>query len=47
MIVRIDRIQEMEPLFQGDYLIVLRNGTRLTSSRSYRDRIRALLQEGK
>jgi two-component system, LytTR family, response regulator len=44
IIVRIDRIREFEPLFQGDYLIVLRDGTRLTSSRSYRDRIRGLLR---
>jgi two-component system, LytTR family, response regulator len=44
MIVRIDRIRELEPLFQGDYLIVLRDGTRLTSSRTYRDRIREFLR---
>jgi two-component system, LytTR family, response regulator len=43
IIVRIDRIRELEPLFQGDYLLILRDNTRLTSSRSYRDRIRALL----
>jgi two-component system, LytTR family, response regulator len=47
MIVRIDRIRELEPLFQGDYLILMKDGTRLTSSRTYRDRIRALLQEGR
>jgi two-component system, LytTR family, response regulator len=44
LIVRIDRIREMEPLMQGDYLIVLADGTRLTSSRSYRQRIRDLLR---
>jgi two-component system, LytTR family, response regulator len=44
LIVRIDRIREMEPLLQGDYLIVLADGTRLTSSRSYRQRIRDLLR---
>lgn len=47
IIVRIDRIRELEPLFQGDFLIVMRDGTRLTSSRSYRDRIRSLLQDGR
>lgn len=42
-IVNIDRIRELEPLFQGDYLVVLQDGTRLTSSRGYRDRLRGLL----
>jgi two-component system LytT family response regulator len=35
-IVNADAIAELEPLFQGDYVVVLRNGTRLTSSRGYR-----------
>lgn len=42
--VRIDRIRELEPLFQGDYIIILTDGTRLTSSRGYRDRLHELLQ---
>lgn len=43
-IVRIDRIRELEPLFQGDYVVILENGTRLTSSRGYRERLQDLLQ---
>ena len=39
-IVNIDRIKELEPLYQGDYLVILRNGTRLPSSRAYRERLR-------
>lgn len=35
-IVNADAIVELEPLFQGDYVVILRNGTRLTSSRGYR-----------
>jgi two-component system LytT family response regulator len=35
-IVNSDAIVELEPLFQGDYVVILRNGTRLTSSRGYR-----------
>jgi DNA-binding LytR/AlgR family response regulator len=42
--VRKDRIKELEPLFQGDYSLVLQDGTRLTSSRGYRDRIQMFLQ---
>ncbi|MEO5511215.1 MAG: LytTR family DNA-binding domain-containing protein [Longimicrobiales bacterium] len=43
-IVRLDRIKELEPLFQGDYVLILEGGTRLTSSRGYRDRLQELLQ---
>lgn len=42
-IVRVDRIKELEPLYQGDYVVILEDGTRLTSSRSYRDNLQALL----
>jgi two-component system LytT family response regulator len=42
--VRLDRIRELEPLFQGDYVLILEDGTRLTSSRGYRDRLQAMLQ---
>ena len=41
--VRMDRIKELEPLFQGDYVLILEDGTRLTSSRGYRDRLQELL----
>jgi two-component system LytT family response regulator len=44
IIVRKDRIKELEPLFQGDYSLVLTDGTRLTSSRGYRDKIQQFLQ---
>lgn len=43
-IVRVERIRELEPLFQGDYVVILEGGTRLTSSRGYRDRLQELLQ---
>ena len=42
--VRLDRIRELEPLFQGDYVLILEDGTRLTSSRGYRDRLQGMLQ---
>ena len=43
-IVKLNRIKELEPLFQGDYVLILEDGTRLTSSRGYRDRLQELLQ---
>ncbi len=42
-IVRIDRIREIQPWFQGDYVVILQDGKQLTSSRGYRDRLRELL----
>ncbi|HUH12708.1 MAG TPA: LytTR family DNA-binding domain-containing protein [Longimicrobiales bacterium] len=45
-IVRTDRIRELEPLFQGDYLVILGDGTRLTSSRSYREGLQVLMGRG-
>jgi two-component system LytT family response regulator len=42
-IVNVDRIQEMQSSFNGEYLVRLENGTRLTLSRGYRDTIQARL----
>lgn len=42
-IVKIDQIKELHPLFHGEYEVVLRDGTRLTLSRGYRDRLQGLL----
>jgi len=43
-IVRVDKIRELEPLFQGDYVVILDDNTRLTSSRGYREKLQELLQ---
>ena len=43
VIVNIDRIKELQPLFHGEYAVILRNGTRLTLSRSYREKLNQLL----
>ena len=42
-IVNINRIKDLEPLFYGDYAVNLQDGTKLTLSRSYRDKLFALL----
>ena len=41
-IVNVTRIREIQPWFQGDYVLLLTDGTRLTSGRSYRERVRSL-----
>ncbi len=42
-LVNADRIKEMHPLFHGEYELVLHDGTRLTSSRHYREVLQSLL----
>jgi two-component system LytT family response regulator len=42
-IVRIDRIKELQPWFHGEYAIILQDGTQLTSSRGYREKLDELL----
>ena len=42
-IVQIDRIKELQPLFHGDYAVILRDGTKLTLTRNYRDQLEHLL----
>ncbi len=44
VIVRIDRIKELESLYQGDYVVVLHDGTRLTTGRKYRDAIQEFIR---
>lgn len=42
-IVNLDHIKELQPWFNGEYVVFLRNGTRLTASRGYRKRISEVL----
>jgi two-component system LytT family response regulator len=45
-IVNVDRIKELQPLFHGDYVVVLRDGKELTLSRTYRRNLPGLFGEG-
>ena len=38
-IVNVDRIKELQPLFHGEYVVILRIGARLTLSRTHRDKL--------
>jgi two-component system LytT family response regulator len=42
-IVRLDRIDEFQPAFHGDFVIRLRDGTRVAMSRSYRAAVEQVL----
>ncbi len=43
-IINIERIKELKPLFRGEYVIILKNGKELTSSRRYRHHLSRLLE---
>ncbi|HKQ73180.1 MAG TPA: LytTR family transcriptional regulator DNA-binding domain-containing protein [Blastocatellia bacterium] len=38
-----ERVKELRPLFRGEYLIILRDGTELTTSRRYRKNLDSIL----
>jgi two-component system, LytTR family, response regulator len=43
-IVNVDRIREVQPWFAGDYVVILADGTKLTTGRRYRAAVQALLE---
>jgi len=45
-IVNIERIQELQPLFHGDYVVILRDGKQLNLSRGYRQRLQEVFGKG-
>jgi len=44
VIVNLDRIKEIQPLFYGDYAVLLHNGMKLTLSRNFRERLEQWLK---
>ncbi len=44
-LVNLDHIKEFQPLFYGDYSVILRNGAKVSLSRNYRDRLEKLVQK--
>jgi two-component system LytT family response regulator len=43
-IVNLDRIRELQPWFAGDYLVILKDGTQLKLSRTFREQLQARLR---
>jgi len=41
--VNIEQVKELQPMFHGEYTVILHNGTRLTLSRGYREKLNQLL----
>jgi two-component system LytT family response regulator len=45
-IIQVDRLAELQTTFSGDYVVILKDGTRLALSRTYRHALRQLAGEG-
>jgi two-component system LytT family response regulator len=43
-LVNVDRIREIQPWFQGDWVLILTDGTRLHSGKSYRSKVREYIE---
>lgn len=43
-IVHVGRVREVQPWFQGDYVLLLEDGTKVVTGRTYRDRIQPLMR---
>jgi two-component system LytT family response regulator len=43
-LVNVDRIREIQPWFQGDWVLILHDGTRLHSGKSYRSKVREYIE---
>jgi two-component system, LytTR family, response regulator len=43
IIINLECVKELQPWSHGDYVIILQDGTQLTSSRNYREQLRKLL----
>ena len=41
-IVNVERIKELQPMFHGEYVVILRTGAKLNLSRGYRDKLNLL-----
>ena len=43
IIVNLDRVKELQPWFRGDYRVILHDGTKLSMSRTFRERVQKQL----
>ena len=44
IVVNTERIREVQPWFKGDYVLILNDGTKLRSGRTYRAVVQALIE---
>lgn len=46
VLVNMDHVKELQPMFYGDYAVLMSDGSRLTLSRTFRDRVEKLFGGG-
>jgi len=46
-IVNVDRIKELEPWFHGEYVVILKDGTKLTSSAAHSEALHRIIDASK
>jgi two-component system, LytTR family, response regulator len=44
LIVNAERVREVQPWFKGDYVLIMQDGTKLRSGRTYRDVVQTLIR---
>ena len=44
IVVNTERIREVQPWFKGDYVLILHDGTKLRSGRTYRATVQGLIE---
>lgn len=44
IIINLDRVESVEPYSHGEYVVTMKDGARLTTSRSYSERLRVMLR---
>jgi two-component system LytT family response regulator len=47
VVVNADRVRELQSSFHGEYVVILRDGTRLTASRTFNGAIQRVLRESR
>lgn len=45
IIVQLKRVKELQPMFHGEYRVILKDGTQLSSGRGYREKLQILLND--
>ena len=45
IIINLDRVDSIEPYFHGEYVVTMKDGSKLRTSRSYSERLRMLLSQ--
>lgn len=43
-LVNVERVREVQPWFKGDFVLILQDGTKLVSGRTYRDKVKELIR---